>query len=160
MTLRREQNLLASVKRTVNKQRYALKDNDSIKKLGFEILETKRLMRIAISKRAKKEFEKFEVRVRGRLKQVFKRWCNEQGLTSEMMNCNEGRTSRHKEMIHAFKAFKFRLYGFEREVSGIRTFFIVDADPAKKQNKAGPVLDRAKTRADDLLDIIEGKKKE
>ncbi|WOE74900.1 hypothetical protein [Alterisphingorhabdus coralli] len=75
-----------------------------------------------------------------------------------MMNTNEGRTSKHKELVQAFKVFKVRLYGFEEKIKGVRTFIIIDADGAKKQDKAGPILDRAKQRTDALLDELEREK--
>lgn len=120
----------------------------------FEVLESGQRARVMIGKRAKKEFDRFEVKPRARLMAAMKRWCNGVALTPEMMNTNEGRTPKHKEMVQAFKAFKNRLYGFERSEDGNRTFLIVDADPAKKQDKAGPVLDRAKKRVDVVIDNI------
>jgi hypothetical protein len=129
-------------------------DDDESANEGFEILESCQRAQVMIGKRARKEFDRFEVKPRARLKEVMKRWCNGVALTSEMMNTNEGRTSKHKEMVQAFKAFKNRLYGFEKTENGIRTFRIVDADPAKKQNKAGPILDRAKKRVDVVIDGI------
>ena len=128
--------------------------NDTLEALGFEVIESGTASRVAISRRAKKELDAFEVKQRGRLNAVLGRWCKGQPLTDEMMNPSEGRTSKHKEMVQAFKAFKVRLYGFDRTIDRIRTFFIVDADPAKKQTKAGPVLDRAKKRIDQLLDDL------
>lgn len=130
------------------------KKRDSVKAMGFEDLESSATARIVISKRAKKEFDGFETKQRARLTAVLKRWCASQSLTEEMMNPSEGRTSKHKEMVQAFKAFKVRLYGFERTIDTVRTFFIVDADPAKKQNRAGPVLDRAKRRVDASIDQL------
>ena len=127
--------------------------------LGFETLESSDSARVVISKRARKEFNGFEVKPRARIAAALKRWCKSQALTEEMMNPNEGRTPKHREMVQAFKAFKVRLYGFERTVGKKRTFFVVDADPAKKQNKAGPVLDRAKGRADQTLDDLIKKEK-
>lgn len=82
-----------------------------------------------------------------------KLWCEGRPLTPQMFNGSEGRTLRRKIMLKAFKAFKVRLYGFDGDVGGTRTFVIVDADPAKKQDKADPkILKRAKKRIDDLLD--------
>lgn len=130
------------------------KKRDSVEAMGFETLESSATARVVISKRAKKEFDSFETKQKARLAAVLKRWCKGQALTEEMMNPNEGRTSKHKEMVQAFKAFKVRLYGFERTIERVRTFFVVDADPAKKQNKAGPVLDRAKKRVDALIDQL------
>lgn len=135
-------------------------DGQSDANEGFEVIESGQRSCVMIEKRARKEFDRFEAQPRARLKAVMKRWCNGVALTPEMMNTNEGRTPKHKEMAQAFKAFKNRLYGFERNEKGIRTFFIVDADPAKKQDKAGPVLDRAKKRIDAVLDgIIQRDKK-
>ena len=133
---------------------------DTIKAMGFEVLESGQSIQVVISKRAKKEFDGLETQQRARLTAVIKRWCSGKALTEEMMKVNEGRTPKHKEMIQAFKAFKVRLYGFDRTIIGTRTFFIVDADPAKKQTKAGPVLNRAKTRADAVLDELSRKERE
>lgn len=138
----------------------ARKKDDSAKALGFETLESSETTRVVISKRAKKDFKGCEIKQRARLAQVLKRWCKGQALTEEMMNPSEGRSSKHKEMVQAFKAFKVRLYGFERTIGKVRTFFIVDTDPAKKQNKAGPILDRAKKRTDDTIDELIDNEKE
>jgi hypothetical protein len=74
-----------------------------------------------------------------------------------MFNANEGRTPRHEVLLQAFKTFKVRLYGFSSAVGGRRTFVIVDADPAKKQDRADPkILKRAKRRVDDLFDEFGG----
>lgn len=129
-------------------------DDETDANEGFELLESGERARVVIGKRARKEFERFDVKPRARLMAAIKRWCNGVALTPEMMNTNEGRTPKHKEMVQAFKAFKNRLYGFERTNKGQRTFLIVDADPAKKQDKAGPVLDRAKKRVDAVIDSM------
>lgn len=138
----------------------ARKKNDSAKALGFETLESGESARVVVSKRAKKDFDGCETQQRARLAAILKRWCKGRPLTDKMMNTNEGRTSKHKEMVQAFKAFKVRLYGFERTVAGLRTFFIVDTDPAKKQDSAGPILDRAKKRTDAALDELIEKERE
>ena len=63
-------------------------------------------------------------------------WCEERALTNKMFNYNEGR-SAGGIMLQAFKSFKHRFYGFERQIAGVRTFVVVDYDGAKKQDKAG-----------------------
>lgn len=128
--------------------------NDSATSLGFVIVESSESARVALSKQAKKEYDGLEAQPRGRLKRIFQRWCKGQSLTEEMINPNEGRTSKHNEMIQAFKVRRVRLYGFVRSTDGMRTFFVLDADSAKKQNKAGPILGRAKKRADQALDNL------
>ena len=63
-------------------------------------------------------------------------------------------------MLQAFKnnAAKVRLYGFPLSVADKKTFIIVDADTAKKKNKADPnILKRAKARIDDFLDEVDKK---
>lgn len=136
------------------------KNEDTSDVEGFDSLESSASARVLISKRARKEFDGLEVKQRARLGAVLRRWCHGQALTEEMMNTSEGRTSKHKEMVQAFKAFKVRLYGFDRTINKIKTFFIVDADPSKKQDKAGPILDRAKKRVDELLDTLVRKEKD
>ena len=115
--------------------------------------------RVVIRRAMRKTFDAFEIRAQGRLVRAMLRWCEDPSLlTNEMFNGNEGNTSRHKKMLKAFKAFKVRLYGFSITIGGRRTFIVVDADPSKKQNKADPgILKRAKSRVDDLLDLLEKK---
>ena len=136
------------------------KNEDSSDVEGFDTLESSASARVLISKRARKEFDGLEVKQRARLGAVLQRWCQGRALTEEMINTSEGRTSKHKEMVQAFKAFKVRLYGFDRTIKKIKTFLIVDADPSKKQDKAGPILDRAKKRVDELLDVWVKKEKD
>jgi hypothetical protein len=85
------------------------------------------------------------------------RWCEDpRMLTPEMFNGNEGRSPRHNVLLQALKIRKVRLYGFSRSIGRRRTFIIVDADPAKKQDKADQnVLKRARGRVDDITDIVE-----
>lgn len=89
----------------------ARKMKDTIKAVGFEILESGESTQIVISKRAKKEFDGLETQQKARLTAVMKRWCSGKPLTEEMMKVNEGRTPKHKEMVQAFKAFKVRSTG-------------------------------------------------
>ncbi len=49
----------------------------------------------------------------------------------------DGNRSVH---IFEFKAYQFRLYGAEANVSGRRTFVATGCDPAKKKDKANPTL--------------------
>lgn len=104
--------------------------------------------RVWITTGVRKMFDQFDERSRERLIRVMEYWCMDKKLPTASMNRNEGR-SKLNEMVMAFKAFQRRLYGFERTIDGIRTFVIVDCDPAKKQNKADPkILNRTKGRVD------------
>ena len=96
------------------------------------------------------EFSAVEEKKKARFARIMELWCDDSRLTPEMFNANEGR-SNGNILLQAFKAFKVRLYGFARQVAGLKTFIIVDIDPAKKQDRADPrILKRAKRRADDL----------
>lgn len=130
-------------------------NSDSAAALGFEEIEASATLRVVVSRAAKKVFCKIELQPRGRLARILTRWCSGKKMNGEMMKTNEGRTGKHKERLQAFKAWAVRLYGFERTVDGLRTFFIVDVDPAKKQDKGDPrILERAKRRADDVIDRL------
>lgn len=43
-----------------------------------------------------------------------------------------------KVLVHAFKAYQFRIYGVVRDFRGRRSFVGTTCDPKKKQNKANP----------------------
>jgi hypothetical protein len=130
--------------------------DDSVEQIECDVLAEYSGARVVIRRAIRKVWDALDDRAQARFSAVMKRWCDDASqLTSEMFNGNEGRTPKHDEMLRAFKnnAAKARLYGFSRAVSGIKTFVIVDADTAKKQNKADPIiLKRAKSRVDDFLD--------
>lgn len=101
------------------------------------------------------DFGKIEERKLSQLVRVADRWCGGHPLTKEQFNGNEGRARRGSlnVLVQAMKTHKVRLYGAVFQIGGRKTFMIVDADIAKKQDKANPVrLDRAKERA---LDVAE-----
>jgi hypothetical protein len=130
--------------------------DDSLERIECDVLAEHSGARVVIRHGMRKVYDALDDRAKGRLEQVMKRWCDDPALlTAEMFNGNEGRSSRNNVMLQAFKsnAAKVRLYGFSFPASDIRTFIILDADTAKKQNKADPIiLKRAKSRIDDFLD--------
>jgi hypothetical protein len=104
-----------------------------------------------------KEFEKLEDRQQARLLRAMQRWCDGHVLTEEMFN-NEGRSAGNL-MLQAFKTHKIRLYGYETNLNGNRTFVIVERDLAKKQTKADQeLLKRARKYIDEInIDISKQK---
>jgi hypothetical protein len=132
-----------------------LKD-DSLEHIECDVLAEHSGARVVIRRVIRKVYDALDVRAQGRFLAVMKRWCDDPSqLTQDMFNGNEGRSPRHNIMLQAFKnnAAKVRLYGFSFSVADKKTFIIVDADTAKKQNKADPIiLKKAKSRIDDLLD--------
>lgn len=132
--------------------------DDSLERIECDLLVEDSGARVVIRRAIRKVFDALDDRAQGRFRQVMKRWCGSPAhLTPEMFNGNEGRSSRHNAMLQAFKnnTAKVRMYGFAHTLSSRKTSIIVDADIAKKQTKANPViLKRAKTRVDDLLDIL------
>lgn len=133
--------------------------DDSLEHIECDVLAEHSGARVVIRRAVRKVYDALDDRAQGRLSAVMKRWCDDPDqLTPEMFNGNEGRSSRHNEMLQAIKnnAAKVRLYGFSFLVADKRTFIIVDADTAKKQNKADPnILKRARSRIDDFLDKYE-----
>lgn len=104
--------------------------------------------RVWITNAARRYYDGFDEAKRERLNRIMHHWCEERALTKKMFNGNEGR-STGGTMLKAFKSFKHRFYGFERQIGGTRTFVILDYDGAKKQDKGDPaVLKRAKGRLD------------
>jgi hypothetical protein len=125
-------------------------EDDSLKAVRCTPLVRCNDAQVAILDVAYADYDALEERQRDRFARIMELWCLKKSLTPEMMNRNEGRSNGGLR-IEAFKAFKVRLYGFEITFNGIRTFFIVIIDPAKKQNKADKkILKSAKSRADDL----------
>jgi hypothetical protein len=84
---------------------------------------------------------------RNKVTRIMTGWCEGRPLTNEMFR-NEGRSPKGV-MLQAFKTWAHRLYGFHTAVDGIKSFVIVDCDPAKKRVDANQtVLNRAKGRVD------------
>lgn len=131
--------------------------DESLERIGCDVLEERCGARVVIRRAMRGVYDALAAQKQGRFVAIMQRWCEGGRLTPEMFNGNEGRTARHGVLLQAFKTFKVRLYGFSTAVGGNRTFVIVDADPAKKQNKADPkILKRARRRIDDLLDEFGG----
>jgi hypothetical protein len=127
--------------------------DDSLEHIDCDVLAEHSGARVVIRRVIRKFYDALDFQKQASFEAKMKRWCDGDKMTPEMFKHNEGRSSRHNVMLQAFKAFKVRLYGFSFSVGDKRTFIIVDADPAKKQNKADPnILKRAKSRIDDLLD--------
>ncbi len=133
--------------------------DESLSETDCELLVERVGARVVIRRATKKVFDALDDRQKGRLKGIAGKWCESPGwLTKEMFNPNEGRTSRHKIMLQAIKIKAVRLYGFAWPLGNKKTFIIADADPVKKQKKADPVvLNRAKARVDDLIDLLNTK---
>jgi hypothetical protein len=130
--------------------------DDSLDRIECDVLAERLGARVVIRWAIRKVYDGLDVRAVARLYRVMERWCEDPNLlTEDVFKGNEGRTPRHKMMLQAFKnkSAKVRLYGFSSSVANTKTFIIVDADVAKKQNKADPtILKRAKSRVDDFLD--------
>lgn len=127
----------------------------ALAKLGFEVLCSTDSACVAVDAELIKELNEVDERKLARLMRIMELWCAGHQLTSEQYNGNEGRAKRGdlNVMLHAFKTHKVRLFGIVMRVSPKRVFFIVDLDPAKKQNKADPkILKRAYGRALDLTE--------
>lgn len=127
-------------------------DNDeSLDDLACDRLAAAAGAQVAITKEIREDYDALPTKQLGRFQRVMEMWCEGHKLPKEMWNSNEGRSAAENLLIQAIKAFKIRLYGFVRQVQGVKTFIIVDLDPAKKQDKADPtILRRAKGRADKL----------
>jgi hypothetical protein len=115
--------------------------------------------RVVIDKDVQPQFDELEDKAKAQFLRVMDLWNQNQRLTSEQFNGNEGRAKRGSlnVMLSAFKRFKIRLYGFAGAIGGLRTFVVVAVDPAKKQDRADPkVLKRARERALDLYEKAQG----
>lgn len=124
--------------------------NESLDDLDCEPLVRTAKAQVAMARRLLPTYRGVSDQKQGRFEAIMRRWCEDVSLTPEMFNANEGRSSGGI-LIQAFKGFKIRLYGFVRQVQRVKTFLIIEIDPAKKQDKADPkVLKRAKRRADDI----------
>ena len=125
--------------------------DESLDSLECDLLAEAKGSQVAIWRKSREEFDALDEKKQGRFQRIMELWCANQRLTPEMFNANEGRSPQDNLLLQAFKAFKVRLYGFVRPVQGARTFIIIDADPAKKQDRADPgILKRAKGRADEM----------
>ena len=124
--------------------------DDSLDHLACDELEKSGRAQVALWRGAAKQWGELDVKQEGRFRRIMQMWCEGHSLTPEMYNGNEGR-SPGNTMLHTFKAFKIRLYGFVRSVGNLRTFIVVDIDPAKKRDKAdAKLLKRAHKRVDDI----------
>lgn len=137
--------------------------DDSLERIECDLLAEHSGARVVIRRSLITVYEALDIRAQARFEAIMKRWCDDPSqLTEQMFNGNEGRTPRLKVMLQAFKnnSSKTRLYGFPFTVAEKKTFIIVDADTAKKQNKADPnILKRARTRIDDFLEKYADKEK-
>jgi hypothetical protein len=126
------------------------KQDDSLDQLDCDELEKSGSSQVALWRGAAKNWRELDTKQEGRFRRIMQMWCEGHNLTGEMFNGNEGR-SPGNIMLKAFKAFKIRLYGFERTVKKMRTFIVVDVDLAKKRDKADPnILKRAQKRVDGI----------
>jgi len=125
----------------------------ALSSLGYEVLIVGPTASVAIAEFLQDELAEIDERKMARLTRIMELWTDGQQLTAEQFNGNEGRAKRGdvNVMLQAFKTHKVRLFGIVMRVDALRTFLIVDLDPAKKQNKADPkILKRAHDRALDL----------
>ena len=124
--------------------------DDSLDQLACDKLEKSGRAQVALWRGAAPQWGELDDKQEGRFRRIMQMWCEGHKLTPEMYNGNEGR-SPENTMLHAFKAFKIRLYGFVRSVGNLRTFIVVDIDPAKKRDKAdAKILKRAHRRLDEI----------
>lgn len=123
--------------------------NHTLETLGCRQLTGNLKACVAILGSAEKEFNGLDERKLSRLLRIMELWCDNQRLTEEQFNGNEGREQKGavNVLVQAFKTHKNRLYGTVLQIENRRTFVIVEVDPAKKQTKADPaILKRAKDR--------------
>jgi hypothetical protein len=132
-------------------------EDDSLEEIECDLLVERFGARVVVRRVMRKIYDALSDKQKGRFLGIMGRWCEDpRMLTPEMFNGNEGRSPRHNVLLQALKIRKVRLYGFSRSIGRRRTFIIVDADPAKKQDKADQnVLKRARGRVDDITDIVE-----
>lgn len=132
-------------------------EGDSLEAIGCDLLVERFGARVVIRRVMRKAYDALADKQKGRFHRIMGRWCEDpRMLTPDMFKANEGRSPRRNVLLQALKIRKVRLYGFSRSIERKGTFIIVDADPAKKQDKADQnVLKRAKGRVDDVTDILE-----
>jgi hypothetical protein len=106
--------------------------------------------RVGITPKVLKEWNKLDAQRRGRLKRTMTEWCAGRRLHREVYKSGGSYgKSPGGRTIAVFKAWQVRLYGFEEHMDGVRTFIIIDADLAKKQDEAdADTISRLKARAD------------
>ncbi len=123
-------------------------NDESPEAYGCTLLVDHEGSRVWISHKVRRQFDRLEEACQEKLKSYMELWCEERALTKEMFNGNEGR-SPGGIMLKAFKRYQARMYGFERDIDNVRTFVIVDCNPAKKRTPAKQAdLKRARKRAD------------
>lgn len=125
-------------------------DGDGLASRGAKTLLEGDGSRVGITTKTLKLWNKLDAMRRGRLKRTMVEWCAGRRLHREVFKSG-GRygQSAGGRTIAVFKSWQVRLYGFEEPMDGIRTFIIVDADLAKKQDDADPdTISRLKLRAD------------
>ena len=126
-------------------------NGDPLRAIGCELLVREGRSQVVILTSVAPHYRAFDEVRQERLNRVMRLWCMKEALTKEMFNGNEGRAPLTNAQLKTMKTFKHRLYGFERDVGGLRTFVIVDYDPAKKRDAADQnILKRAKGRVDTL----------
>lgn len=135
--------------------------DESLEEIECDLLVERCGARVAIRRVMRKIFDALTDKQKGRFLGIMARWCEDpRSLPPDMFNPNEGRSNRHNTLLQAFKIRKVRLYGFGGTVGKKKSFVIVDADPAKKQDRADQkILKRAKNRVDDITDKIQAKGK-
>lgn len=135
--------------------------DESLDEIECDLLAERCGARVVIRRVMRKVFDALTDKQKGRLLGIMSRWCEDpRSLHPDMFRPNEGRSSRHNTLLQAFKIRKVRLYGFGGTIGQKKTFIVVDADPAKKQDKADPkILKRSKARVDDITDTIQAKGK-
>ena len=139
-----------------------LKANDeSLERIACDVLVERCGARVVIRRAVRRVYDALTDRQRGRFLGIMCRWCEDpRALPPDMFNPSEGRSNRHNILLQAFKIRKVRLYGFGTTIDEKKSFLIVDADPAKKQNRGEPrILNRSRNRVDDISDEINAKGK-
>lgn len=124
--------------------------DDELKPHGCLTIVSGRSGRVGIAQRLVKVWNRLDPKVRVRAKRSMAEWCEGRMLHREIFKSggSYGKTPGGTT-IAVFKSGQARLYGFERQLDGIRTFVIADCDPAKKQNDADKdLIARLKVRID------------
>lgn len=112
--------------------------------VGFEIVREGSVRRIMLSSKAMKEFDRTmagtdqkSVGQRRTFERLFERYCSTSAPNNnDQQFKKEGNFGAAKVPVWAFKAFQFRLYGSSISYEGKETFFGVQVDSSKKQNRA------------------------
>jgi hypothetical protein len=104
---------------------------------------------VLVRKEAFEEIKALEPRQQAQLLARMSLWANGRSMTKEQFNGNEGRCKKGdiNRLLQVFKVHKVRLFGFVRPINLIKSFIVVDVDPAKKQDRANRrILSRAMDR--------------